>query len=135
MIAPRTADMAGDPFGLLLSNRIVFLGGEVNDFSADAIISQLLLLDSQVQCFCLSRCVASQYPETIPSFGKVIRYLWICSEHYVRGQLAWPVALHPPVFLYTATSIWGFSTLPDFIMMGQGLQISYITLLSSFTYP
>jgi ATP-dependent protease ClpP protease subunit len=73
--------MAGDPFGLLLRQRIVFLGGEVsfqlhtpdqdtvskqaclellerrkhgtalplqvNDFSADAIISQLLLLDSQ----------------------------------------------------------------------------------------
>jgi hypothetical protein len=77
--------MAGDPFGLLLRQRIVFLGGEasiiramkcllaciwngktrqgrerqcrrrfdevellqVNDFAADAIISQLLLLDSQ----------------------------------------------------------------------------------------
>lgn len=39
--------MAGDPFGLLLRQRIVFLGGEVNDFSADAVISQLLLLDSQ----------------------------------------------------------------------------------------
>lgn len=47
MVAPRTADMAGDPFGLLLSQRTIFLGGEVNDFSADAIISQLLLLDSQ----------------------------------------------------------------------------------------
>ena len=74
--------MAGDPFGLLLRQRIIFLGGEVrassssvccklclkcqtiarqlsvyavssattaqvNDFAADAIISQLLLLDSQ----------------------------------------------------------------------------------------
>lgn len=39
--------MAGDPFGLLLRQRIVFLGGEVNDFAADAVISQLLLLDSQ----------------------------------------------------------------------------------------
>ncbi len=69
--------MAGDPFGLLMRQRIVFLGGEVrfhdlisgpveflsgrdlwqtpndlllvqvNDFAADAIISQLLLLDSQ----------------------------------------------------------------------------------------
>ena len=39
--------MAGDPFGLLLRQRIVFFGGEVNDFSADAIISQLLLLDAQ----------------------------------------------------------------------------------------
>lgn len=39
--------MAGDPFGLLMKQRIVFLGGEVNDFSADAIVSQLLLLDAQ----------------------------------------------------------------------------------------
>eukprot|EP00877_Chromochloris_zofingiensis_P012979 jgi/Chrzof1/7935/Cz02g41250.t1 len=38
---------AGDPFGLLLRQRIVFLGGEVEDFGADAIISQLLLLDNQ----------------------------------------------------------------------------------------
>ncbi|PSC76032.1 ATP-dependent Clp protease proteolytic subunit chloroplastic [Micractinium conductrix] len=47
LMAPRTQDMAGDPFGLLLRQRIVFFGGEVNDFSADAIISQLLLLDAQ----------------------------------------------------------------------------------------
>jgi ATP-dependent Clp protease, protease subunit len=39
--------MAGDPYGLLLKQRIVFLGGEVNDFGADAIVSQLLLLDAQ----------------------------------------------------------------------------------------
>merc|ERR1711937_496907 len=45
-IAPRTPELAGDPFALLLKQRIVFLGGEVNDFSADAVISQLLLLDS-----------------------------------------------------------------------------------------
>lgn len=47
LMAPRTADMAGDPFGLLLRQRTVFLGGEVEDFGADAIISQLLLLDNQ----------------------------------------------------------------------------------------
>lgn len=47
LIAPRTADMQGDPFGLLLRQRTIFMGGEVEDFSADAIISQLLLLDSQ----------------------------------------------------------------------------------------
>eukprot|EP00798_Chlamydomonas_sp_ICE-L_P020011 gene20011-26726_t len=47
MLAPRTAEMRGDPFGLLLSQRTIFMGGEVEDFSADAIISQLLLLDSQ----------------------------------------------------------------------------------------
>ncbi|KAI3438413.1 hypothetical protein D9Q98_000844 [Chlorella vulgaris] len=47
MLPPRTQDMAGDPFGLLLRQRIVFFGGEVNDFSADAIVSQLLLLDAQ----------------------------------------------------------------------------------------
>lgn len=39
--------MAGDPFGLLLRQRIIFLGGEVTDFAADAIVSQLLLLDAQ----------------------------------------------------------------------------------------
>ena len=65
--------MAGDPFGLLLRQRIVFLGGEVcghvpggshglagsvkcwerracapqvNDFVADAVVSQLLMLDA-----------------------------------------------------------------------------------------
>lgn len=47
LLAPRTAEMQGDPFGLLLRQRIIFMGGEVEDFSADAIISQLLLLDSQ----------------------------------------------------------------------------------------
>lgn len=46
ILAPRTQDLGGDPFGLLLKQRIVFLGGEVNDFAADAIVSQLLLLDS-----------------------------------------------------------------------------------------
>uniref|UniRef100_A0A7S3E2I6 ATP-dependent Clp protease proteolytic subunit n=1 Tax=Chloropicon laureae TaxID=464258 RepID=A0A7S3E2I6_9CHLO len=45
-LAPRTPELSGDPFALLLKQRIVFLGGEVNDFSADAVISQLLLLDS-----------------------------------------------------------------------------------------
>jgi len=38
ILAPRTADMAGDPFGLLLQQRIVFLGGEVEDFGADALV-------------------------------------------------------------------------------------------------
>lgn len=45
-MAPRTADAGMDPYGLLLRERIVILGGEVTDFSADAVISQLLLLDS-----------------------------------------------------------------------------------------
>jgi len=45
-MAPRTQDLGGDPFNLLLKQRIVFLGGEVNDFIADSIVSQLLLLDS-----------------------------------------------------------------------------------------
>jgi len=36
-----------DIMGLLLRERIVFLGSEINDFVADAIISQLLLLDAQ----------------------------------------------------------------------------------------
>ena len=38
---------AADPFGLLLRQRIVFLGSQVDDFTADAVISQLLLLDAQ----------------------------------------------------------------------------------------
>lgn len=33
--------MAGDPFGLLLRQRIVFLGGEVEDFGADALVSHM----------------------------------------------------------------------------------------------
>ena len=45
MVVPRQE--AGDPFGLLLRERIVFLGNQVDDFTADAVISQLLLLDAQ----------------------------------------------------------------------------------------
>ncbi|KAL2503219.1 ATP-dependent Clp protease proteolytic subunit 4 [Forsythia ovata] len=37
----------GDAMGLLLKERIVFLGSNIDDFVADAIISQLLLLDAQ----------------------------------------------------------------------------------------
>ncbi|KAK2991276.1 hypothetical protein RJ640_024541 [Escallonia rubra] len=36
-----------DAMGLLLRERIVFLGNTIDDFVADAIISQLLLLDAQ----------------------------------------------------------------------------------------
>lgn len=36
-----------DTMGLLLRERIVFLGSEIDDFVADAIMSQLLLLDAQ----------------------------------------------------------------------------------------
>ncbi|KAK6117032.1 hypothetical protein DH2020_049276 [Rehmannia glutinosa] len=36
-----------DAMGLLLKERIVFLGSNIDDFVADAIISQLLLLDAQ----------------------------------------------------------------------------------------
>ncbi|KAI7989627.1 hypothetical protein LOK49_LG13G02073 [Camellia lanceoleosa] len=36
-----------DAMGLLLKERIVFLGNQIDDFVADAIISQLLLLDAQ----------------------------------------------------------------------------------------
>lgn len=43
--AARGAD--ADPMGLLLKERIVFLGSNIDDFVADAIISQLLLLDAQ----------------------------------------------------------------------------------------
>ncbi|XP_006662115.2 ATP-dependent Clp protease proteolytic subunit 4, chloroplastic [Oryza brachyantha] len=36
----------GDVMGLLLRERIVFLGNEIEDFLADAVVSQLLLLDA-----------------------------------------------------------------------------------------
>ncbi|KAI3893294.1 hypothetical protein MKW92_016510 [Papaver armeniacum] len=42
---PRGAE--ADPMGLLLRERIVFLGNQIDDFVGDAIISQLLLLDAQ----------------------------------------------------------------------------------------
>jgi hypothetical protein len=39
--------MAGDPFGLLLRQRIVFLGGEVEDFGADALVRTDFALDQR----------------------------------------------------------------------------------------
>lgn len=36
-----------DAMGLLLRERIIFLGSEIDDFVADAIICQLLMLDAQ----------------------------------------------------------------------------------------
>lgn len=50
--APQTPATAmrgaeADAMGLLLRERIVFLGNNIDDFVADAIISQLLLLDAQ----------------------------------------------------------------------------------------
>ncbi|KAL6197065.1 hypothetical protein ACLB2K_032678 [Fragaria x ananassa] len=50
--APQTPATAmrgaeSDAMGLLLRERIVFLGSSIDDFVADAIISQLLLLDAQ----------------------------------------------------------------------------------------
>ncbi|XP_031257981.1 ATP-dependent Clp protease proteolytic subunit 4, chloroplastic [Pistacia vera] len=50
--APQTPATAmrgaeSDAMGLLLRERIVFLGNQIDDFVADAIISQLLLLDAQ----------------------------------------------------------------------------------------
>jgi hypothetical protein len=47
LMAPRSQELSGDPFGMLLKQRIIFMGGEVEDFMADAIVSQLLLLDAQ----------------------------------------------------------------------------------------
>mmetsp|Transcript_18089 Transcript_18089/g.39567 ORF Transcript_18089/g.39567 Transcript_18089/m.39567 type:complete len:319 (-) Transcript_18089:540-1496(-) len=43
----RQGDVMGDAMGLLLKQRIVFLGSQVDDFSADAVISQILMLDAQ----------------------------------------------------------------------------------------
>ncbi|KAH0648417.1 hypothetical protein KY285_033665 [Solanum tuberosum] len=49
--SPQSPGMAmrgaeGDAMGLLLRERIIFLGSSIDDFFADAIISQLLLLDA-----------------------------------------------------------------------------------------
>ena len=44
-VVPRSE--AGDPFQMLLRQRIVMLGNQVDDFIADAVISQLLLLNQQ----------------------------------------------------------------------------------------
>lgn len=43
---PQRPGTEGDAMGLLLKERIVFLGSPIDDFVADAIISQLLLLDA-----------------------------------------------------------------------------------------
>ena len=40
------APASGDVMGLLLRERIIFLGNEIEDFLADAVVSQLLLLDA-----------------------------------------------------------------------------------------
>ncbi|KAG1658426.1 hypothetical protein FOA52_009608 [Chlamydomonas sp. UWO 241] len=48
ILAPRTQD-SGDPFSALLRQRTVFMSGEVEDFGADALVAQLLLLDAQAQ--------------------------------------------------------------------------------------
>ena len=73
VLAPRTQDMAGDPFGLLLRQRIIFIGGEVEDFSADALISQLLLLDAQDQ-------------------NKDVKvFINSPGEQYIRFHLAWRI--------------------------------------------
>jgi len=47
-MAPRT-EGGGDPYAALLRQRTVFMSGEVEDFGADALVSQLLLLDAQEQ--------------------------------------------------------------------------------------
>jgi len=48
-MTPRFMDGAGptDPMALLMRQRIVFLGTQVDDFTADAVVSQLLYLDAQ----------------------------------------------------------------------------------------
>lgn len=42
----KTLEMPSDPYSLLLRHRIVFLGGEVTDFTADSLVSHLILLDA-----------------------------------------------------------------------------------------
>lgn len=45
-MAPRNS---GDPFGVLMSRRTIFMGGEVEDVMADALVGQLLMLDKEEQ--------------------------------------------------------------------------------------
>ncbi|KAJ3689496.1 hypothetical protein LUZ61_018660 [Rhynchospora tenuis] len=46
--APVNSGMGGsDAMGLLMGERILFLGGEITDLMADVVLSQLLLLDAQ----------------------------------------------------------------------------------------
>ena len=59
-----------DAMGLLLKERIVFLGNNVDDFVADAIISQLLLLDAldptkDIRLFINSPGGSLRYPNSI----------------------------------------------------------------------
>lgn len=46
LMPPKINDLPGDPYGLLLRHRIIFLGGEVTDFTADVVVSNLMLLDA-----------------------------------------------------------------------------------------
>lgn len=62
--------------GLLLKERIVFLGNNIDDFVADAIISQLLMLDAEdptkdIRLF-------------INSPGGSLRYLYLLTNIYVN---------------------------------------------------
>lgn len=61
-----------DAMGLLLKERIVFLGSQIDDFVADSIISQLLLLDAldptkDIRLF-------------VNSVGGSLRYNYVCVE-------------------------------------------------------
>jgi ATP-dependent Clp protease protease subunit len=46
-ISSRTQNHKSDPLSLLFHQRVIFMGGEVTDYCADAIVGQLLLLDSK----------------------------------------------------------------------------------------
>eukprot|EP00746_Dinoflagellata_sp_MGD_P159703 gnl/MRDRNA2_/MRDRNA2_86748_c0_seq1.p2 gnl/MRDRNA2_/MRDRNA2_86748_c0~~gnl/MRDRNA2_/MRDRNA2_86748_c0_seq1.p2 ORF type:complete len:158 (-),score=8.11 gnl/MRDRNA2_/MRDRNA2_86748_c0_seq1:503-976(-) len=47
LIATHKTKNAHDPFITLLRSHTIFLSGEINDSSSDAVIGQLLMLDSQ----------------------------------------------------------------------------------------
>ncbi|KAG8486474.1 hypothetical protein CXB51_019788 [Gossypium anomalum] len=69
-----------DAMGLLLRERIVFLGNNIDDFAADAIISQLLLLDAQdptkdIRLFINSPGGSLRYP--LFFFSRIL-YLFCC---------------------------------------------------------
>ncbi len=73
ILAPRTEAMQGDPFTSLLRQRTIFMGGEVEDFGADALVSQLLLLDSQDQ--------GKDIKIFINSPGEVREVAWMSGPH------------------------------------------------------
>ena len=78
--------MGGDPFGLLLRQRVIFMGGEVNDFMADALISQLLLLDSQAPDQVGHNMKDDIFMQYVFEGGQGIGVIWNRNEKYAKSR-------------------------------------------------